>query len=193
MKALTHQRVVLVFGQDEFAGVQFCERQRRSEPEVNEVFGVAIHQQIENRTRGREGTCVEVCAEAATRGRSRRLGLLGTRFTMEAPFYPAVCARHGIEVVLPNDSERSWIHERYVGELLKGHFREETQRGFVAVVERLREQERIDGVVLGGTELPLLWQGPTAMRVSVISWATTDADVDRSIATILRIAGGKKS
>jgi aspartate/glutamate racemase len=119
--------------------------------------------------------------------------LLGTRFTMEAPFYPAVCARHGIEVVLPNDSERSWIHERYVGELLKGHFREETQRGFVAVVERLREQERIDGVVLGGTELPLLWQGPTAMRVSVISWATTDADVDRSIATILRIAGGKKS
>jgi aspartate racemase len=103
---------------------------------------------------------VEVCAEAATRIGLRRLGLLGTRFTVEAAFYPAVCARHGIDVVRPNDDERSWIHERYVGELLKGHFREETRRGLVAVVERMREQERIDGVVLGGTELPLLLTSP---------------------------------
>src|SRR5918996_672152 len=45
---------------------------------------------------------VEACAEAA-RGRGlRRLGLLGTRFTMEAPFYPAVFARRGITVVAPN-------------------------------------------------------------------------------------------
>lgn len=103
---------------------------------------------------------VEVCSEAATRRGLRRLGLLGTRFTMEAPFYPAVCARHGIDVVRPNDSERPWIHERYVGELLSGDFRQETRRGFVAVVERLREQEGIDGVVLGGTELPLLLTSP---------------------------------
>ena len=64
---------------------------------------------------------VEVCADEGRRRGLRRLGLLGTRFTMQAPFYPAVCERHGIAVVRPNDEERAWMHERYVGELLKGN------------------------------------------------------------------------
>ena len=49
---------------------------------------------------------VEVCAEEAHRRGLRRLALLGTRFTMEAPFYPAVCARHGIAVVTPKPSRK---------------------------------------------------------------------------------------
>jgi aspartate racemase len=99
---------------------------------------------------------VEVCAREAQRRGLRRLALLGTRFTMEAPFYPEVCARHGIEVVLPDDAERSWIHERYVGELLRGDFRDGTRERLVAVVGRVRDEAGIDGVILGGTELPLL-------------------------------------
>ncbi|HEX6624011.1 MAG TPA: amino acid racemase [Pyrinomonadaceae bacterium] len=99
---------------------------------------------------------VEVCAREARRRGLRRPALLGTRFTMDAPFYPAVCARYGIDVVTPNDAERAWVHERYVGQLLKGEFREDTRREFVSLVSRLREEESIDGVILGGTELPLL-------------------------------------
>ena len=103
---------------------------------------------------------VEVCAEEA-RGRGlARLALLGTRFTMEAAFYPEVCARYGIAVVPPNDADRSWVHERYVGELLKGEFSDDTRRQFVSLVRRLREQEHLDGVILGGTELPLLLSAP---------------------------------
>ena len=49
---------------------------------------------------------VEVCAEEGRRRGLHRLALLGTRFTMEAPFYPAVCARYGIAVVIPNDADR---------------------------------------------------------------------------------------
>jgi aspartate racemase len=99
---------------------------------------------------------VEVCAEEA-RGRGLgRLGLVGTRFTMEAPFYPTVCARFGIAVVLPDDEERTWVHERYVGELLEGEFRDDTRQRFVSLITRLRDEQRIDGVILGGTELPLL-------------------------------------
>ena len=75
---------------------------------------------------------------------------------MEAAFYRAVCARHGIGVVLPGDADRKWVHERYVGELLRGEFRDDTRSEFVSLVGRLRDQERIDGVILGGTELPLL-------------------------------------
>jgi aspartate racemase len=103
---------------------------------------------------------VEVCAQEAQRRGLRRLGLLGTRFTMEAPFYPEVCARFGIAVVRPSDADRGWIHERYVGQLLRGEFRDETRREFIALVERLREEERIDGIILGGTELPLLLPSP---------------------------------
>ncbi|HKB54948.1 MAG TPA: amino acid racemase [Ramlibacter sp.] len=103
---------------------------------------------------------VEVCAAEARRRGFSRVALLGTRFTVEAPFYPAVCARYGIQVVRPDAAERTWVHERYVGELLKGEFRDDTRRGFVALLARLRDEERVDAVVLGGTELPLLLPSP---------------------------------
>lgn len=103
---------------------------------------------------------VEVCAEEARRRGLHRLLLLGTRFTMEAPFYPAVCARYGVAVVTPGDADRSWVHERYVGELLRGDFRDETRQAFIALVGRLRGEHQLDGVILGGTELPLLLTAP---------------------------------
>jgi aspartate racemase len=99
---------------------------------------------------------VEVCAAEARRRGLRRLALMGTRFTMEAPFYSEVFARYDIAVVAPNDDERPWLHERYVGELLKGDFRDDTRAGVIALIERLRDDENIDGVIFGGTELPLL-------------------------------------
>ena len=99
---------------------------------------------------------VEVCADEAQRRGLRRLGLLGTGFTMGAPFYPAVFARRGMTVVPPNEKERPWLHERYIGELLVGNFRDETRDGVVAIVRRLATEEAIDGIILGGTELPLL-------------------------------------
>jgi aspartate racemase len=103
---------------------------------------------------------VEACAEEAARRGLRRLALLGTRFTMEGAFYPAVFARRGIAIVAPNDDERRWIHERYVGQLLKGEFRDETRDGVISVVRRLRQEQNIDGAILGGTELTLLLSAP---------------------------------
>jgi len=99
---------------------------------------------------------VEACAEEAQRRDLQRLGLLGTRFTMEGSFYPTVFARRGIAIVSPNDEEQAWIHDRYVGQLLKGDFRDETRDGVKSVIRRLRKDENIDGVILGGTELTLL-------------------------------------
>lgn len=107
--------------------------------------------------------------------------------TMEGAFYPAVCARHGIAVVPPSDTDRAWVHERYVGELLKGEFRDDTRREFIALVGRLRAEEDIDGVILGGTELPLLLSSPviadvpaldtTALHVAAIVKRLRQADV----------------
>ena len=99
---------------------------------------------------------VETCAAEARRRGLTRLGLLGTRFTMEASFYPEVCARLGLEIVTPGAEERAWVHERYVGQLLKDDFRDETRQELISLVDRLRRDERIEAVILGGTELPLL-------------------------------------
>ena len=111
---------------------------------------------------------VEVCAQEAQRRGLRRLALLGTRFTMEARFYPVVCARYGIAVVPPNDADRAWVHDRYVGQLLRGEFRDDTRQEFMSLVSRLRDEERIDGVILGGTELPLLLPSPVIANVPAL-------------------------
>jgi aspartate racemase len=111
---------------------------------------------------------VEACAAEARRRGLRRLGLLGTRFTMEAPFYPAVCARAGLAVVTPTAAERAWVHARYVEQLLKGDFREETRAELEALVARLRADDGIDGVILGGTELPLLLRAPVVAGVPAL-------------------------
>ena len=99
---------------------------------------------------------VEVCCDEAQRRGLSRLALLGTRFTMEAAFYPAVFARRGMTVVTPDETDRTWVHARYVEELLEGVFREETRTEISALIQRLRDEHRLDGVILGGTELPLL-------------------------------------
>jgi aspartate racemase len=99
---------------------------------------------------------VETCAVEARRLGLKRLGLLGTRFTMEASFYPSVFARDGMRVFPPEADERLWLHERYVGQLLKGDFREETRDGVQQLVRQLRERHDLDGIIFGGTELPLL-------------------------------------
>jgi aspartate racemase len=96
------------------------------------------------------------------------LAILGTRFTMEGPFYAAVCARYGIAVVPPNDADRAWVHDRYVEELLKGEFRDDARRQFTSLVSRLRDTESIEGVILAGTELPLLLSTPVIADVPAL-------------------------
>ena len=119
---------------------------------------------------------VEACADEAQRLQLRRVGLLGTRFTMEGSFYPTVFARREIAVVSPNDEERAWVHERYVEQLLKGEFRDETRTGVVAVVTRLRDQEKIDGIIMGGTELTILLSAPVIAGIPALD--TTALHVD---------------
>ena len=119
---------------------------------------------------------VEACADEARRRDLRRVGLLGTRFTMEGSFYPTVFARRGIAIVSPNDEERAWIHDRYIGQLLKGEFRDETRGGVISVVRRLRDKENIDGVILGGTELTLLLSAPVVEDIPALD--TTALHVD---------------
>ncbi len=111
---------------------------------------------------------VEVCAEEARSRGLTRVGLLGTGFTMQAAFYPEVFRRMGIEVIAPEEHDRAWLHERYLGELLKGVFQDETRAGVRSMIRRLSEAGGIDAVVLAGTELPLLLNSSTVDGLPVL-------------------------
>jgi len=95
------------------------------------------------------------CAVAKVR-RLRRLALFGTRYTMQATFYPKVFSHEGIELVVPEPDDQNYIHNKYFSELVPGEFLPETRAGLLGIVDRMKAKSDIDGVILAGTELPLI-------------------------------------
>jgi aspartate racemase len=95
------------------------------------------------------------CAEAKVR-KLKRLALFGTRYTMQASFYPKVFSREGTELFVPDQKDQAYIHDKYLNELIPGKFLPETRTGLVAIVDRMKAKHNIDGVILAGTELPLI-------------------------------------
>lgn len=71
------------------------------------------------------------CAAAKALG-LKKLALFGTRFTMQGRFYPDVFSREGIALVIPAEDDQAFIHDKYVGELVKGVYRPETREKLLA-------------------------------------------------------------
>ncbi len=99
---------------------------------------------------------VETACKAAKLKGLRKAGLFGTRFTMQGRFYPEVFTREGIEIITPRTSEQNYIHDVYVNELLIGIVRPEAREQLLAIVDRMAQEDGIDGLLLGGTELSLI-------------------------------------
>jgi aspartate racemase len=99
---------------------------------------------------------VEATCAAAKARKLRRLALFGTRFTMQGTFYPKVFSREGIELVVPDATDQDYLHDKYLNELVPGKFLPETRAGLLAIVDRIKANSDIDGVILAGTELPLI-------------------------------------
>ena len=126
---------------------------------------------------------VEATADVAQAQGLQRLGLLGARYTMDGGFYRDVFAERGIAVVVPDPDERRYIHERYFAEFVGGVFRDETRASFAAVIERMRVEDRIEAVILGGTELPMLFRDAAPTSLPLLD--TTSIHVDAAIARLL--------
>jgi aspartate racemase len=99
---------------------------------------------------------VEATCEAAQALGLKRLGLLGTLFTMQGRFYSDVFSKAGIVLAVPKQEEQAFVHDKYMNELLNGIIRPETRERLLAIVDQLKEREHIEGVILAGTELPLI-------------------------------------
>jgi aspartate racemase len=126
---------------------------------------------------------VTVTCDAARAAGYGRLGLFGTRFTMQGRFYADVFARSGIELVAPTLPEQATIHAIYMTELVNGIMRDESRSALLAIVQRLKTEEGIDGVILGGTELPLLLRDGGVPPVPFLD--TTQLHVEQVVARLL--------
>jgi aspartate racemase len=124
----------------------------------------------------------ETCRAAQTSG-LRRLGLFGTRFTMQASFYPSVFGASQMTVIAPAPDEQAFIHEKYMGELVAGVFRDETRAQLIAIIAAMKARHDLDGVILGGTELPLILKEPQYGGVTVLD--TTRIHVDSAVTRLL--------
>ena len=103
---------------------------------------------------------VEATCAAARAQNLKRLALFGTRYTMQADFYQKVFARENIELVVPEPDDQDYIHDKYMDELVLGKFLPETRTGLLTIVDRMKATRDIDGVILAGTELPLILRDP---------------------------------
>jgi aspartate racemase len=114
----------------------------------------------------------------------KKVGVFGTGFTMRASFYPEAFQRAGIALVTPTEAERDFIHQKYIGELLKNQFLAETRAEIVRIAHRLQTEEGIEALVLAGTELPLLLRDAADQGVEFLD--TTMIHVEAVVDELLR-------
>ncbi|MCF6266748.1 MAG: amino acid racemase [Desulfuromusa sp.] len=85
-----------------------------------------------------------------------KIGLLGTCYTMEEDFYrQRLSDEFDLDVVIPNEEDRKYIHQVIFDELCQGKFTEESRTNYLTIIDKLREHG-VQGVILGCTEIPLL-------------------------------------
>src|SRR5713101_705925 len=123
---------------------------------------------------------VEAACDAAQALGLKKVGLIGTRFTMQGQFYPDVFSRRGIALCVPAPEDQAYIHEKYMAELVNGVFRPDVRDELLAIVERLKQNDDIQGVILGGTELPIALGSQGDRDIPFLD--TTRIHVERAVA-----------
>lgn len=86
----------------------------------------------------------------------KKVGLLGTKFTMEQEFYKnRLIEKHNIDVVVPNDDDRNLVHKIIYNELCLGNIKDLSKQEYIRIINNLI-QDGAEGIILGCTEIPLL-------------------------------------
>lgn len=102
---------------------------------------------------------VEVACNEAKKKGFTKVGLLGTEITMDGEFFKEPFIKSGISVVIPNKKERAFIGKKISNELELGIVKKETLYAIQEIITRMINEERIEAIVLGCTELPLIFNG----------------------------------
>ncbi len=128
----------------------------------NDLAGLAAYMLEEIRRLARAG---------AAERRLKRVGLFGTRFTMQGGFYQKVFAREGIAVAIPDSGDQEFIHDTYLNELVNGVVLAATRERYVTIARRMKREHGIEALILGGTELPLLLRDAIDIGMTLLDTA----------------------
>lgn len=99
----------------------------------------------------------EMTAQALDDQHIHRVGLLGTKYTMQQDFYKSVLQEQGVEVLIPNEREMEYVNHVIYDELCKGVISANSKQAFLAIIDGL-VQRGAQGIILGCTEIGLLVQ-----------------------------------
>ncbi|MBP1577616.1 MAG: amino acid racemase [Oscillospiraceae bacterium] len=99
---------------------------------------------------------IEAARDYAVNHGMKKLGLLGTRFTMQGEFFKKPFVDSGIEIITPTESEMELVGSKIVSELEIGIVKPETLALFQNIIERMKTENGIEAIILGCTELPLI-------------------------------------
>ena len=135
-----------------------------------------VFDEVQSRSRIPLVSIVEAVADHVQAAGMRRVGLLGTRFTMTGTFYSDVFARRGLSLVVPASADLDYVHDKYLGEFLHNQFLPETREGVLAVIDRMKRHAGVEAVVLGGTELPILLRADAHNEVALLDTTKIHAD-----------------
>ncbi|OOM81666.1 putative amino-acid racemase [Clostridium puniceum] len=126
---------------------------------------------------------VETTCNEAKKKSFAKIGLLGTEVTMNGEFFRKPFIKAGISVVVPTEEEKSFIGQKISSELELGIVREETLSTILNIVNRMINEQKVEAIVLGCTELPLLFKG---VSLSVPCLDTMQIHIQTLIEMILK-------
>jgi len=122
---------------------------------------------------------VETCRAKAKLLGLKCCGLIGTKFTMNASFYPEVFAMDNIRVIPPDAADILRINELLFTELELGIIREETKTEILEIVQGMIEKKEIDSLILGCTEFPLMFREEEYLGIPFLN--TTRIHVEETV------------
>ncbi|MBS4220689.1 amino acid racemase [Bacillus sp. FJAT-49711] len=115
-----------------------------------------VFEQVQNRVQIPLYSIVEETYEKARELGLAKIGLIGTKFTMEHDFFKTPFTSQGIEIVVPTTSEQQYIHQKIVEELENGIVNQATKQQYLHIIKKMIQREQIQGIILGCTELPMI-------------------------------------
>jgi aspartate racemase len=136
-----------------------------------------VYNQLKQRVKTKMVSIVDSTISYAQSKGYSRLGLIGTSTTMESDFYQDGFEAAGMEIITPMSDERKYINKIYMEELVRGRFLPETKSRLLSIANRMYNEGQIDGLILGGTELPLILKTSDIEDIELIN--TTKIHVER--------------
>lgn len=163
LSSFNYAEIDLLNKKDDHAGVyklvlDAAQKLKKCSVDCIVICANTLHQYVEDLEKETDLKIVHIAdatAKEIKRSSISKIGLLGTRFTMEMDFYTKKLKEAGIESIVPDKPERLFIHNAIMNELLKEEFKEETKVKFLKIISDLGK-DGAQGIVLGCTEIPLL-------------------------------------